>query len=83
MNYVKISTWYIYLKCIGTSLKDKMYRLMNSDTVVLFFEGGGYFLTNKKAQGVLKKIWVFNRDNGGIIVMLVIISLPWAPIPHV
>lgn len=56
---------------------------MNSDTVVLFFEGGGYFLTNKKAQGVLKKIWVFNRDNGGIIVMLVIISLPWAPIPHV
>lgn len=65
---------------------------MNSDTVVLFFfREGVHFLTyEKKAQGVVKNVLGFKLGGGGALVhkcicfvMLVIISLPWAPIPHV
>lgn len=64
---------------------------MNSDTVVLFFfREGVHFLTyEKKAQGVVKKVLGVQLEGGGALVhkcicfvMLVIISLPWAPIPH-
>lgn len=44
-----------------------MYRLMNSDTVVLFFflREGVHFLTNKKkAQGVVKKVLGVQLEGG-------------------
>lgn len=43
-----------------------MYRLMNSDTVVLFFfREGVHFLTyEKKAQGVVKKVLGVQLEGG-------------------
>lgn len=44
-----------------------MYRLMNSDTEVLFFfREGVHFLTyEKKAQGVVKNVLGFKLGGGG------------------